>query len=429
MQKKLNLKGKITVFFILFIPLGNIFLYVFFINANLFKTFGDVDRRENGNTFMCTGSTTDLQNFAKSLKYQIPINPEELDHKIIEVNQKGKIVWEFEEVAYPHEVVELPNHNLLIADTGFDRVIEINYPEKDIVWEWDASKINWTKVNSEWGPDHFYNNPTDFAWTHLNHIAYKEYDTWEACLISLHHFDLIVEINYTAERAGDEHNPDNIVWYYGNYNDHSLLNRQHNPDYLKNGNIIVADSENDRILEIDYEKKEVVWKYKGNLDWPRDADELENGNILITDSFNDRVIEINKETKEIVWEFEKDLIIPYEADELDNGHILISNGFGGTVLEVDRNGKIVWKYGASLIRTVFYLNLITLISIQGIGIIFMVKYFKSENTTPKGKKIRIILIGVCFFFLFFEILIFFSYNSIISHFANIIMTQTMNFMT
>ena len=50
----------------------------------------------------------------------------------------------------PHEIVELANGHLLIADTGYDRVIEVDYPNKNIVWEWKPELINWTRVNPDW---------------------------------------------------------------------------------------------------------------------------------------------------------------------------------------------------------------------------------------------------------------------------------------
>ena len=158
------------------------------------------------------------------------------------------------------------------------------------------------------------------------------------------HVFLIVEINHTADLI-NPNNPNNVKWYYGDFLNHSLLKRQHNPDYLKRGNIIIADSPNDRILEINKTTKEVIWSYSGGLRWPRDADELDNGNILITDSFNCRVFQVEKNTKRIVWFFLNDLIIPYESDILNNGAILISNEYGGYRPKIN-SGWVTW-YGNS----------------------------------------------------------------------------------
>jgi len=52
----------------------------------------------------------------------------------------------------------------------------------------------------------------------------------------------------------------------GDYGNHSILQRQHNPDYLSSGNIIIADSENNRIIQVNYTTKNVEWIYQGGLD-------------------------------------------------------------------------------------------------------------------------------------------------------------------
>lgn len=122
-----------------------------------------------------------------------------------------------------------------------------------------------------------------------------------------------------------------VVWEFAPPN-----SRVFDAEQLENGNILVAvvtqlDSEEcplahlllvtdrcvqNRVLELDYPSKEVVWQYGGRelLHWPRDAGRLPNGNTLITDTFNDRVVEINRRG-EVVWEYEG-VQMPYAADRL-----------------------------------------------------------------------------------------------------------------
>jgi hypothetical protein len=78
------------------------------------------------------------------------------------------------------------------------------------------------------------------------------------------------------------------------------------------------------------------------LDWPRDADRLPNGNTLITDSRNHRVLEVDPAGRE-VWSF-TGLALPYEADRLSNGNTLIADNNHRRVIEVDSSGQIVWTY-------------------------------------------------------------------------------------
>jgi len=223
---------------------------------------------------------------------------------------------------------------------------------------------------------------------------------------------MIVEINYTAEKLGPSNNPDNIVWYYGEYQNHSILQRQHNPDYLSNGNIIIADSENNRILEVNYTTKEVEWVYQEGLDWPRDADELPNGNILITDSLNSRVFIINKVSKLIIWQFKGDLVNPYEADLLENGNILIGNGIGGVVYELNEDGVIVWKYGLSYLKSVVYLNCIITILMSSVFLFFIFTK-KDWKTEFKEKKLSFsIKSGILISLIIVSITILLTYTSI-----------------
>src|SRR5579872_29572 len=94
----------------------------------------------------------------------------------------------------------------------------------------------------------------------------------------------------------------------------------------------------------------------------------QNGNVLITDQFNNRVIEINPLTKAVVWSFGtgNPLVCnpgPHsesgsnDAERVGNGYTIISGtgipaGVAGAkacvdnrVIVVDSNGNIVWQYG------------------------------------------------------------------------------------
>jgi len=109
----------------------------------------------------------------------------------------------------------------------------------------------------------------------------------------------------------------------GEDGNHSILNEQHNPDYLESEDgtptILVADSDNDRVVEFERDCGDAdlglhagtppeechwdeVWELGENqFNWPRDADRLPNGNTLVTDSLNHRVVEVTPEG-EVVWE-------------------------------------------------------------------------------------------------------------------------------
>ena len=367
--------------------IANLSLFFGYSRAQLITAPHDADRKVNGNTLVCTTTFYEMFVHIDRANEQQPFPSESDVHKVVEVNSKGEEVWEIKNLGIPHEVLELPNGHLLIADTSRDRIIEINYPNKDIVWSWEPKQINWTQVNPNWASEHYYNNPLVYDFSHMNDVEFKQYGVWNACLISIRNFDLVVEVNYTAEKMGPANNPTNIVWWYGDYGNYSMINQQHNPDYLDNGNIIIADSQNNRIIEVNKTTKEIVWQYDEGLRWPRDADELENNRLLITDCFNNRIIEIDKTSKEILWKYSRNTIIPYEADMLENGNILISGDYGGKIIEVNRNGKVVWVYGRSVVQSEFYMNA-TFISLICINGIFYQTSKLHKGEVKKKEKIR-----------------------------------------
>jgi hypothetical protein len=90
--------------------------------------------------------------------------------------------------------------------------------------------------------------------------------------------------------------------------DHSVLYEQHNPDYIPRERggpaIVVADSENNRIVEYQYRdgswNRSWLWS-DARLQWPRDADRLPNNNTLVADSHGTRLIEVAPNGT-VVWE-------------------------------------------------------------------------------------------------------------------------------
>ncbi len=401
----------------------SLILVLLFLNGMLFNGYTnndlisaphDVDKTPDGKVFICTTTFSEMLNHNNRVDLQESVNPENTLHKVVEVDEKGRTIWEFTGLAYPHEVEILPNGHLLIADTGFNRVIEVNYPNKEIIWSWEPAKLNWTKVNSEWDAGHYYNNEITYDWTHLNDVDFKQYANYNACLISLRNFDLIVEVNFTAEKIGPANNPANIIWWFGDNGNLSMLHKQHNPDYLSNGNIIIADSLNNRIIEVNKESKSIIWQYNVNMLWPRDADELADGSLLITDSFNCRVFILNKVTNEITWQFKRNLIIPYEADQLDNGNILISGEYAGIIYEVDSQGRIIWRYGASYERSFVTLNSIFLIMISLFGASMNYKKIRRGDISKLQKALNIGMLALFIMIILLGAFLLFGYSTIIS---------------
>jgi hypothetical protein len=131
-----------------------------------------------------------------------------------------------------------------------------------------------------------------------------------------------------------------------------------------NGNLLVADAGGfnrvgSKVVELS-PTGQVLWVLAGpGLDFVHSAYLTSRGTILITDTNNNRVIEVDRSGK-IVWNSDdlgggggylgrgrlsdgSQLLYPNDAKELPNGHLLISSRMNSTVFEIDRNGKVYWK--------------------------------------------------------------------------------------
>jgi hypothetical protein len=226
--------------------------------------------------------------------------------RIVERSSKD-VLWE-----YAWYDVELHEHELhdadhyekngadrwVMVDMGNDRVFAVNR-DKEIVWQWNATQS--------------YDRPAGMGpesdWTHMNDVDRLRPGVFQ---VSLRNFDTVVELHVADDGAVTVEPVVGPNQFAGKGD---VLYEQHNPDRLADGHLLVADSEHDRVVELN-PAGEVVWEFggSGTLDWPRDADRLPNGHTLVTDSYNDRVVEVS-EDGEIVWAVETGAL-PYEADRL-----------------------------------------------------------------------------------------------------------------
>jgi hypothetical protein len=133
---------------------------------------------------------------------------------------------------------------------------------------------------------------------------------------------------------------------------------------LANGDFLVTDGGSfnrmgSKVVEFNTSGR-VVWAYiNPTLDFAHSAYPTTRGNILITDTNNNRVIEVNRAGK-IVFNTDElgpghgflgrgrfndgsQLLYPNDAKQLPNGHYLISSRMNSTVYEIDRHGHVYWK--------------------------------------------------------------------------------------
>jgi hypothetical protein len=113
---------------------------------------------------------------------------------------------------------------------------------------------------------------------------------------------------------------------------------------LPSGNILISSYGSNRVIEVEFATKKVVWEHNGIN--AMKTKPLENGNILISDFNGHRVIEMAR-NKEIVWEQPTEQEC-FDCDRLPNGNTIF--GCPNFVREVTPDHKLVreWKIDGRL---------------------------------------------------------------------------------
>jgi len=172
------------------------------------------------------------------------------------------------------------------TDTNNDRIVVYDTEDEEVDWTWSFDDYYDRDVGGDYTDD----------WTHVNDVDRVGDDF----LLSPRNFDQVVLVD---RETGE------IERTLGRDDDYDTLHEQHNPDALTSDDgkttFLVADSENDRIVEYEHADGEWdrTWRLgsRASFDWPRDADRLRNGHTLVGDSKNNRVVEVTPRG-EVVWE-------------------------------------------------------------------------------------------------------------------------------
>ncbi|MFB6307804.1 MAG: aryl-sulfate sulfotransferase [Haloarculaceae archaeon] len=219
-----------------------------------------------------------------------------------------------------HDVERLASGEYLLTDMDTERIVTV--ADGEITWQWRASS--------------FYTPPEDPTrrdWLHINDVDAITADRY---LVSVRNANqlLVVERGEGVVEVinADGDSPDDSCLGRGQLvpgddgdvrcGDPDVLNHQHNPQWLDEGAVLVADSDNNRVVELHRDEATGEWEPAWTLeragglelDWPRDADRLENGNTLVTDTLNQRILEV-RPNGTVAWSTETPRI-PYEADRV-----------------------------------------------------------------------------------------------------------------
>jgi hypothetical protein len=147
-----------------------------------------------------------------------------------------------------------------------------------------------------------------------------------------------------------------LLWQYGTTgvsgNGPNQLSNPNSAELLANGNILIADENNNRAIEVTLDFQIVkTFTAGGTVSGVSFASRLDNGDTLLTDSNNNRVVEVDANDK-VVWQYVTNTMtgsnatpLPTRGIRLRNGNTLISDQFNQRVIEVTPAGAIVFQQG------------------------------------------------------------------------------------
>ena len=255
--------------------------------------------------------------------------------KIAIVNSKGQVEWEIPNgTGANHDIHLLPNGNILFH-TGWTTIKEIT-PDKKIVWQYElTAKPGYTGRFTLHAFERLPNGNTMVAESGNQRIIEVDKDG-----------KIVHEIPLVADKPSPT-------------SDTRMVRS------VPGGGYLVAHEADRKIREYDRSGK-VVWEYAlvlngmpeskgptGHGTMPFGVKRLANGNTLIGGGNNNRVIEVNK-AGEIVWSVEaKDLpgislAWVTTVDALPNGNVIFGNSHAGPenpqLIEVTRDKKVVWTF-------------------------------------------------------------------------------------
>lgn len=194
--------------------------------------------------------------------------------KIIKVDKK--IIWQygdetegsgFNQLKGPADAVAIPDSGLiLICDKGNDRVILVRESNKSVVWNYGAGVLA---------------DPVDVEYSAL---------TQEALITDQGNHQVIKVDRRTST----------ITWQFGIGAADSFsfgLNSPTDADFLPNGNILICDAGNNRLIEVN-QLGQIVWQFNKGLKNLRDADRLLDNKTLTV--YNDLPTQLGYSNQDFV---------------------------------------------------------------------------------------------------------------------------------
>lgn len=248
--------------------------------------------------------------------------------QVIIIDEKDNIIWRYNDnLAFPHSSRLFSDGSIVISDSVNNRVISVDRETKKLVWSSDQ----WTSGSGKLSDGTRLGYPNNVEEVPGGNMLITDRDNNRIIFV-----DRNGNVIFSFEGIKGPHNghylggkkiifasaPGNRVAQYDAQTNairefvNLELNEPKDVEPLTNGNTLITDSNNNRVIEVDGNNK-IVWEYKGGLYGPQSAIRLKNGDTLIVDSFNFRLMEVSPE-KKVVREISPVASIP-ESDRLQNG--------------------------------------------------------------------------------------------------------------
>jgi len=237
---------------------------------------------------------------------------------IYEINRDGDIQWSHKDPEASHDADRLANGNTLYnlgwQAKGQDVVREVD-PSGQIVWSWkgleDYDRPPFADIDHE-------------GWMHVNAVTRLNNGN---TLVSLRNFNTVTEVAPNGRVVRD--------WTFKGKDRKTGLKtkgpivgaRNHEPEILDNGNMLLALRQPNRFVEFNLETQDVVWIWQHpggdkELRTNREANRLPNGNTL--GSAGNKLVEIAPDGT-LVWQ----MIAPGGSNNHRKFHKAIRIGVDG----------------------------------------------------------------------------------------------------
>ena len=289
---------------------------------------------------------------------------------LLELDWESNEVWRWEHESFHHDMCRLPNGNTLV-----------------LIWEKLPDDLS-EKVKGSLAPEKVkqVRADEDFLSFILQGIGVGGRPRIEGMLV-----DAVWEINPAGEPVN--------IWHAYEHLDPEVdtlcpIDFPTSWTHLNavkttpEGHVLVSSQKLSTVMMIDWPRGDVLWKWGGLgvMSHQHDPTITPEGNLLIFDNGThhpivgrSRVIEIDMEKKEIVWQYASSPVFSMlsahiaGAERLNNGNTLICEGESGRVLEVTRDGEICWEWVSPFVH-----------NFKGVDVVML---FRAHRYAPDGPEL------------------------------------------